>query len=306
MIEVTIFEEIITIMKRRNQSIQGSRSGKNFIGLIIILLGGLLLIDRIIPALSLGWLFSWPMILIIVGLFIGANSKFENVASYILIILGGFFLLNNFFDFRLGPLIWPIILIFVGFWLIKGRPQRNRSGIPPIPPDSPSDDFVWDRRVKNENDVEEEHPQEPSPVNDEGENKNEDDWSKSSSYNKRDSKSYHEYTDDYIDSTSIFGDAKHSVVSQQFKGGEIVNIMGGSTINLMWADLKEPATLEVVQLFGGTTIITPSHWVIKPEMASVFGGIEDKRFRTHAAPDRTKVLYIKGTSIFGGITIKSI
>src|SRR5690606_36017281 len=104
-------------MKRRNQSIQGSPSGRNFIGLIIILIGGLLLIDRLLPALSLGWLFSWPMVLIVIGLFIGAKSQFENVASYILIILGGFFLLNNFFDFRLGPLIWPIILILLGFWL---------------------------------------------------------------------------------------------------------------------------------------------------------------------------------------------
>src|SRR5690606_1202731 len=90
------------------------------------------------------------------------------------------------------------------------------------------------------------------------------------------------------------------------KGGDVVNIMGGATINLMRADLKGPATLEVVQLFGGTTIITPSHWIIQPQMASIFGGIEDKRFHTHSAPDRTKVLYIKGTSIFGGITIKSI
>lgn len=293
-------------MKRRNQSIQSSRSGRNFIGLIIILLGGLLLIDRLIPALSLGWLFSWPMVLIIIGLFIGAKSKFENVASYILIMLGGFFLLNNYFDFRLGPLLWPIILIFLGFWLIKGRSQRFRSGTPPIPPLSPTpDDFVWDRRVKDENDVENDLPPEPSSPNDEGDLKDED-WGRNNAYNKENTENYKENTEDYIDSTSIFGDAKHYVVSQQFKGGDVVNIMGGATINLMRADLKGPAILEVVQLFGGTTIITPSHWVIKPEMASIFGGIEDKRFHTHSAPDRTKVLYIKGTSIFGGITIKSI
>ncbi|TCK85468.1 LiaF transmembrane domain-containing protein [Albibacterium bauzanense] len=294
-------------MKRRNQSIQGSRSGRNFIGLIIILIGGLLLIDRLIPALSLGWLFSWPMVLIVVGLFIGAKSQFENVASYILIILGGFFLLNNYFDFRLGPLLWPIILIFLGFWLIKGRSQRFRSGIPPVPPVPPTpDDFVWDRRVKDENDVENEVPPKTPPSTDESELKDEGDWSKNNAYNKENTENYKENKDDYIDSTSIFGDAKHYVVSQQFKGGDVVNIMGGATINLMRADLKGPATLEVVQLFGGTTIITPSHWVIQPEMASIFGGIEDKRFHTHSAPDRTKVLYIKGTSIFGGITIKSI
>jgi len=294
-------------MKRRNQSIQSSRSGRNFIGLIIILLGGLLLIDRLIPALSLGWLFSWPMTLIIIGLFIGAKTNFENNMPYVLIALGGFFLLNNYFNFRLGPLLWPIILIFLGFWLIKGRSQRFLSGIPPIPPVPPMpDDFVWDKRVKDENDLENDSPAGPSPISsNEGVLNDETDWGQNA-YNKKNSESYKENTEDYIDSTSIFGDAKHYVVSQQFKGGDVVNIMGGATINLMRADLKGPATLEVVQLFGGTTIITPSHWVIQPEMASIFGGIEDKRFHTHSAPDRTKVLYIKGTSIFGGITIKSI
>lgn len=289
-------------MKRRNQSTQGSRSGRNFIGLIIILIGGLLLIERLIPALSLGWLFSWPMILIIVGLFIGAKSQFENVASYILIILGGFFLLNNYFDFRLGPLIWPVILIFLGFWLIKGRSHKFRSSPPPITPD-PSD-FVWDRRVKDENEAENDRSSEPSPAAEEDIPK--DESTRNCFSNKRNKEDYSENSNDYIDSTSIFGDAKHYVVSQQFKGGDVVNIMGGATINLMRADLKGPATLEVVQLFGGTTIITPSHWIVQPEMASIFGGIEDKRFHTHSTPDRTKVLYIKGTSIFGGITIKSI
>jgi predicted membrane protein len=293
-------------MKRRNQSIQGSRSGRNFIGLIIILMGGLLLIDRLIPALSLGWLFSWPMVLIIVGLFVGAKSDFENAVSYILIIFGGFFLLNNFFDFRLGPLLWPIILIFLGFWLIKGRSQRFRMDIPPIPPVPPlPDDFIWDKRVKDENDIDSQPAPDPSTPN-ESETKDDAGWGRNNAYSAKNEENYKEDKEDYIDSTSIFGDAKHYVVSQQFKGGDIVNIMGGATINLMRADLKGPAILEVVQLFGGTTIITPSHWVIQPEMASIFGGIEDKRFHTHSAPDRTKILYIKGTSIFGGITIKSI
>src|SRR5690606_11525484 len=97
------------------------RSGRNFIGLIIIFIGGLLIIDRLLPALHLNSLFSWPKILIIAGLFIGAKSKFENIASYILIAIGGFFLLNDFLDFNIGNLIWPFILIFLGFWLIKGR-----------------------------------------------------------------------------------------------------------------------------------------------------------------------------------------
>src|SRR5690606_23295378 len=108
-------------MKTPNQSKQSSRSGRNFIGLIIIFIGGLLLIDRLLPALHLNSLFSWPMILIIAGLFIGAKSKFENIASYILIAIGVFLLLDDFLDCYIGKIIWPFILIFLRFWLIKGR-----------------------------------------------------------------------------------------------------------------------------------------------------------------------------------------
>jgi len=287
-------------MKIQNQSKQSSsQTGRNFIGLIIILIGGLLLIDRLIPALNLGWLFSWPMFLIVVGLFIGARSKFENASSYILIGMGAFFLINNEFDFRIGRLIWPILLIFLGFWLIKGRSRRIRNRhTPPLPPEP--DNFVWDKRVKDENDI----FAEPATENNSQSFDKETDQEKANSQAEQ-SEEYTANAEDFIDSTSIFGDAKHYIVSQQFMGGDIVNIMGGATINLMRADLKGPATLEVVQLFGGTTIIAPAHWIIQPEMASIFGGTEDKRFQTPATPDRTKILYIKGTSIFGGVTIKS-
>jgi hypothetical protein len=72
----------------------------------------------------------------------------------------------------------------------------------------------------------------------------------------------------------------------------------------MQADLKGRAKIEVVQVFGGTKIIVPANWTIHSEMVAIFGGIEDKRPpQLNAIPD--KILVIVGTSIFGGIDIKS-
>ena len=102
------------------------------------------------------------------------------------------------------------------------------------------------------------------------------------------------------------GVLKKNIISKNFRGGEIVNIMGGADINLMQADIQGPVVLEVVQIFGGTKIIVPAHWKVHPEMAAVFGGVEDQRFTYTTAPDDTRTLYIKGTSIFGGNTIKSM
>jgi len=280
---------------------KNSNSGRTLIGLIIILIGALLLIDKLIPALYLGWLFQWPMVLIIVGAVIGAKSSFENRASYILIGIGVFFFLSNTLDFSIGPLIWPLMLIVIGFFLIKGKSKKRKMQYRAYTPPA-NEDFVWDKRVKGEQETKSAGSEDANYTETENSNENNMGHTADEGYGE-------EYTgspDDFIDSTSIFGDGKHYVVSQNFKGGDIVNIMGGSTVNLMRADLKGPATLEVVQLFGGTTIIAPSHWVIQPEMASIFGGIEDKRFHTPTVPDRSKVLYIKGTSIFGGITIKTI
>jgi predicted membrane protein len=60
----------------------------------------------------------------------------------------------------------------------------------------------------------------------------------------------------------------------------------------------------VVQVFGGTKIIVPANWTVHSEMVAIFGGIEDKRPpQLNVAAE--KVLVIVGTSLFGGIDIKS-
>jgi predicted membrane protein len=83
-----------------------------------------------------------------------------------------------------------------------------------------------------------------------------------------------------------------------------VNFFGGSEINLMQADIKGRVKIEVVQVFGGTKIIVPANWIVQSEMLAIFGGIEDKRPpQLNTIPD--KILIIEGTSIFGGIDIKS-
>lgn len=112
--------------------------------------------------------------------------------------------------------------------------------------------------------------------------------------------------EDHIESVSIFGGVKKNIISKNFKGGEIVCVFGGSEINLMQADINGRVVLEVVQIFGGTKLIVPAHWQVVPEMVAILGGIEDKRPPyTDKQVDETKVLVISGTSVFGGIDIRS-
>lgn len=113
-------------------------------------------------------------------------------------------------------------------------------------------------------------------------------------------------TEGFFESVTIFGENKKQVLSKDFKGGESVCVFGGTEINLSQADINGRVGMELVQVFGGTKLIVPSHWKIETEeMVSIFGGLNDKRQILNTPIDGTKVLVLKGMSMFGGIDIKS-
>ncbi|MES1216063.1 MAG: LiaF domain-containing protein [Bacteroidota bacterium] len=111
--------------------------------------------------------------------------------------------------------------------------------------------------------------------------------------------------EDFIDATSIFGSTKKNILSKNFKGGDITNIFGGTELNLTQADIQGVATIDITTIFGGAELIVPSHWAVKSEIVTIFGGVEDKRSVSTLTSVPDKALVLKGTIIFGGIEIKS-
>ena len=61
--------------------------------------------------------------------------------------------------------------------------------------------------------------------------------------------------------------------------------------------------LEMICVFGGSTLIVPADWNVKVEMFSIFGGFEDKRVTGQV--DYNKTLILKGVAIFGGGEVKT-
>lgn len=112
-------------------------------------------------------------------------------------------------------------------------------------------------------------------------------------------------SNDFVESTSIFGGSKKKVFSKTFKGGEIVSIFGGAEIDLTQADTQQTAVIEVTALFGGATILIPANWHVVSNAVSIFGDVKDKRAVFNQPPTIDKTLIIKGTVLFGGIDIKS-
>jgi predicted membrane protein len=107
--------------------------------------------------------------------------------------------------------------------------------------------------------------------------------------------------DDVLDEVSIFGGGDKIVNSQQFQGGRITHIFGGSKIDFTQARLAPGKHyLELVLIFGGTKLIIPEGWDVKLEVTSIFGGFSDKRIKSRVVTDTDRKLVITGSSIFGG------
>jgi predicted membrane protein len=223
-----------------------------------------------------GWLFDWPVILIIIGSYLGLRHGFRGPAWILLIFIGSIFLLDRVYpEYSVRKYLAPIVIAVIGLVMIlrpRGRRHRDR--------------YTSGGDLQNRW-----QPQYP-PQNQEGAVN---DASAAKNYAR----------EDYIDSTAVFGSVRKVVVSKDFKGGEMVSIFGGNELDLRQADIHGTVTLDVTQIMGGTKLILPSHWEVKSEMVAFFGGIEDKRHLPPGANVPGKLLILEGTSIFGGIEIRN-
>jgi hypothetical protein len=92
-------------------------------GLLLLLVGGVLLARELgVPFPD--WLFTWPMILILVGLYMGTKLRFRNPGWLIPTFIGVIFLADQMIGYNLKPFIVPVVIIAAGL-LFMFRP-RNR------------------------------------------------------------------------------------------------------------------------------------------------------------------------------------
>ncbi len=111
---------------------------------------------------------------------------------------------------------------------------------------------------------------------------------------------------DYLDDISILGGGNKRVQSNNFKGGRITAIFGGSEFDLKSADISpEGCVIDLFTMFGGSKLIIPEDWRIKSDVFSLFGGFSDKRSIRPSDGDPAKTLVLKGFAMFGGIEVKN-
>jgi predicted membrane protein len=220
---------------------------------VILVIAGLFLVIRntgFFPDIIDNVVFSWPMLLVTIGLIMTVGSSGAKTSGVIVMAVGAFFLIPRIFSetFHNYNMFWPSIFIIIGVTFIFTK----RRG--------------WNSVLTS------------SAVG-----------------------------DDYIDYVNVFSGGERQIVSQNFKGGKVTAIFGGSEIDLTRAKLA-PGTseLELACIFGGTTIIVPDDWFVTIEVTPVLGGFGDSRkLIPGRTVDSTKHLVIKGAVVFGGGEIKS-
>ncbi|MEP6596025.1 MAG: LiaF domain-containing protein [Ginsengibacter sp.] len=261
-------------MEQNDMRYQRKRDSRTWSGLLLLTAGVLLLAYKMGAPIP-HWVFTWPVLLIALGFLTGVKSRFHNPGAFILILVGGIFLIDqtspelNFHNY-----IFPALLIGLGLVYLL-RPRRN-----------------WDQRLKRH--WENRYPKSPfegtysSPANSEV----------ASSAPVGDNS-------EYVEINAVLGGVKKLILSKNFKGGEINSFMGGTELNLIQADIQQPVVLEVHNIFGGTKLIVPANWDVKNEVTAIFGGIDDKRNLNTGIPDAGKIITLKGTCIFGGIEVSN-
>lgn len=111
-------------------------------------------------------------------------------------------------------------------------------------------------------------------------------------------------SNDVVDITAVFGGVKKKMISKQFRGGDMVAVFGGAELDLTQADIQGRVMIDSFNMFGGTKLLVPADWDVQSDIVAIFGGVDDKRPPV-AHVDRSKVLFLDGTCLFGGIEIRS-
>lgn len=111
-------------MYNDQKPIKHHNNGNIIAGLILVGVG-VTLVLRNMDFPFPDWLFTWPMILILVGFYSGVKHSFRNNAWIILMAIGLFFLVDKFIPgLSIEPFFWPILIIGLGILFIV-RPRKK-------------------------------------------------------------------------------------------------------------------------------------------------------------------------------------
>lgn len=108
---------------------------------------------------------------------------------------------------------------------------------------------------------------------------------------------------DSVNSLVAFFGREVESSSQQFRGGSILNVFGGTDVDLRHArPVEGGAAIDVVCAFGGVDFLVPEGWRVVIRGIPLFGGWSNKTRRESLAVD-APLLSIEAIVAFGGLEV---
>jgi hypothetical protein len=110
-------------METNNINPNKPNNGKTMAGIIIVIIGGLLLINQFDMFFIPHWLFSWPMWIIAYGVYMGGKYNFRKPVWIWMIVIGTAFLFTeNIHDSE--RIVWPVAIIGAGTWMVMKHSNK--------------------------------------------------------------------------------------------------------------------------------------------------------------------------------------
>jgi predicted membrane protein len=270
-----------------NNNSNASKS-KVVLGAALLLVGGVLLLKQLNLFFIPDSLDLWPLWIVFAGVYIGAKNNWQKSSWLIVTGVGiAFFLDENLHN--IGGIVWPAGIIALGIYIIMRK--NNKQDL------HANDADYWDKRYKTGTYGGE------KPLADFGQT-NYTSTGDVPPVNPTGSMPPPSI-EDILDATAIFGGVNKTILSKNFRGGDITNIFGGTELDFTHADIQGRVVIDITQVFGGTKLIVPSNWHVVPDLSAIFAGVDDKRIKNQQALNNDKVLVLKGVSMFAGVDIRS-
>ena len=111
--------------------------------------------------------------------------------------------------------------------------------------------------------------------------------------------------DETVQAIAVLGGSTRRSTSSNFRGGDLVALMGGCDIDLRRARIQgEPAVIDAFAFWGGIEVRVPEDWTVTVEGLALIGAYEDST-HTQADVGPKQELIVKGFAIMGGVEIKN-
>lgn len=111
----------------------------------------------------------------------------------------------------------------------------------------------------------------------------------------------------FLNRCAVLGGGEFKSDAKDFKGGEVLAIFGGYSIDLRGASMTGPsATIHANALFGGVELKVPDTWSVSIQGLPILGGYSDTTRHPRIDDERSaKSLIVTGFAMFGGVEVKN-